>query len=46
MGIASATLKYLSAAQLDREGRLWLTQTLEMLGYHSWAELVRQRQGS
>ncbi len=32
----------LAAAQLDAEARAWLGQTLEMLGHHSWAELVTQ----
>jgi hypothetical protein len=32
----------LAAAHLDPEGRAWLAQTLEMLGHHSWAQLVTQ----
>src|SRR5215467_2216615 len=30
----------LAAAQLDHDARVWLTQTLDMLGHHSWAQLV------
>jgi hypothetical protein len=32
----------LAAAQLDRDSRAWLTQMLEKLGHHSWAQLARQ----
>ncbi|MGN6791651.1 MAG: nucleotidyltransferase domain-containing protein [Streptosporangiaceae bacterium] len=32
----------LAAAQLDPDSRVWLAQTLEMLGHHSWAQLVGQ----
>jgi hypothetical protein len=32
----------LAAAHLDPDGRAWLAQTLEMLGHHSWAALVKQ----
>jgi hypothetical protein len=32
----------LAAAQLGRDGRAWLTQMLEKLGHHSWAQLARQ----
>jgi hypothetical protein len=32
----------LAAAQLDAGARDWLVRTLEMLGHHSWAQLVRR----
>jgi hypothetical protein len=32
----------LAAAQLDRQARAWLERTLDMLGHHAWARLVRR----
>ena len=32
----------LAAAHLDPDSRAWLAQTLDMLGHHSWAQLVRR----
>jgi hypothetical protein len=34
----------LAAAQLEPQSRVWLAQTLHMLGHHSWARLVSIRE--
>jgi hypothetical protein len=31
----------LAAAKLDPDARAWLANTLEQLGYHTWARLAR-----